>query len=122
MSPEAKENWRQTGSFVLQKTAQIALNTVLSAAVSATDKNNKAGVLNSLSDAFWRESLPVATAADVEYLVNVWTPDKKHWNALAVQLAAEYEKANPKTPEETKAFLNQIAWGLYNATQQSKTP
>lgn len=115
--PDATKNTRNakinaTASFVAQKVATVAFQTILSAAVSQSDSQARSNYLDGLAAGFRTQEGNLLTSNDVQSLVSIWTPQAPHWSQLGVQLADTYTKANPKTPAEAKAVLEAIAQGL----------
>lgn len=111
MPAAQKARWAATGSLLVQKVADIAFNTVIHAAVSQTDRTNKANLMDSLAEGFWQQR--VVTSADVKNLVTIWTPEKSHWQALGNELATEFQQG--VTP-------NQIAAGLSQSAAEARQP
>lgn len=121
MTLEQRENWEKTYQWAIQKASHIATVTVLNVAVSQLDKENKADFLDSAA-AGLRSAVTdsLITANDVKFLLQTWTPDKTHWNALAEAFYKEWASNPPKSLEEARARLEAYARGLQEAAAEAR--
>lgn len=120
LTTEQKSNWSATGSYLAGRVGQIALNTVLNSAVNSTDRERKGDWVEGLAQGFRTQQGSLVTSGDVKALVDIWTPDAPHWQALGDKLATVYGEARPRTPEEAAKVLEGIAQGLELAETKAK--
>ena len=116
LTPDQQKQVGQTGSFLAQKAFDIALQTVVNAAVSPTDAGVKGNYLDSL--AYGLRTQGMVGAADIKTLVDIWTPaDKAHWTKLAAEIANLFQ-ATRGLPEAERMEL--IAQGLNAAAEKAR--
>lgn len=111
LTPSQKEKAAQTGSFLLQKALQIALNTVVDRAQSPRDSEVKSDWLDSLAHGVR------ITDDDIRTLVGIWTPTKSHWSDLARALE-HLETSTKDLPEAQRREI--IAQALNLAAEQAR--
>lgn len=92
-----------TAMDVLGIATRDAANAVMSAAVSQADGTAKGDYLQGLETALYSNTTADLTAADVQKIVQEWTPAATpgapaHWEVLAQQLADAYAKAHQTLP------------------------
>lgn len=88
MTPATKAKISATGQWLAGKAVGVALSTVASVAQSEADGSAKADWLDSLGAGLLTRATASFSSADVTQLVGIWTPQKSHWEELAVQLAS----------------------------------
>ncbi len=117
-TPEQRAKAGATGSFLAQKAAQIAMQTVISAAVSQADASAKGNYLDSVATGLRTNAVASITSDDVRALVKIWTPgDKPHWTELAASIAELFESTRG-VPEAERVEM--IAAGLNAAAEKAR--
>jgi len=104
---------RGTVLIAAREAGQLAASAVLQAAVGQLDKGKKVDFLQGLSGALWQQLPTAVNGSTVDEIVRAWTPNKPHWTGVAETLAANFEQAKPRSPEEVGALLSAYAEGLY---------
>ncbi len=118
-TPEQKAKIGATGSFIAQKAATIAFQTVISAAVSQADASRKGNYLDSLATGLRTNAVASITSDDVRAIARIWTPaDKAHWNELATEITQLFAQTRG-VPEAERAEL--IAVGLNAAAAKARS-
>jgi len=114
-----KAQIKATGSYITSKVSNILLNTVLQAAVSASDAEKKADFAQGFAEALRSNQGQLLTSRDVTALTEIWTPDKPHWRRFGAEVAAIYEQRQPKNAREAALLLEEIAKGIDSATAKA---
>lgn len=120
-APGTQAKLKATGWLVLAKARDVAVQTVLSAAISQADGTAKGDFLDSAATGLRSEMGSILTKDDVARVVRIWTPAQQdgpaHWQALAAQLARTYAAAAPQDKKARAQVIEAIAEGLQLAAQ-----
>ena len=106
---------RQATAFFVQKAVEVAASTIFNVAISPSDKERKAEIINAVAIGLVAsEQNKPLTSEDVATAVNLLTPEKNHWKTLAADLAVVFatEQKKGTSAEQT---INMIAEGLQKA-------
>lgn len=119
LTPDQKAKVTATGSYVVQKAASIALQTVVSAAVNQSDANAKGNYLDSFANGLRTNAVASISSDDIHAIAQIWTPaDKPHWTDLADSIAQLFVNTRG-VPEEQRIEL--IAQGLNDAAAKARS-
>jgi hypothetical protein len=117
LTDDQKAKWSATGSYVSQRVASIALQTVINGAIAASDKDRNVDFTQGLAEGFRTQQGNLLTSGDIKEMVAIWTPKKPAFQALGNQLASVYAEAQPKTRQDAAEVLEEMATGLDAATK-----
>lgn len=111
-----KEQINGTAIVIGKRAAIIAAKVVVAAALSPRDAIEKQNYLSSLGDAFRTHQGmdTLITGSDIQSIVDLWTPDKTHWNSLGDEFARLWDQYQPKTRADVDAFLEAYAKAVQN--------
>lgn len=118
LTPDQKQKWGATGSFLAGKAARLAGQIVLSAAIDQFDGGTKANFLDSAATGLRSEMTNVITADDLATVIKIWTPNKSHWNELADEAAKVYAAAPGKPADKVES----VAMGFNIAAASERQP
>ena len=113
-----KPQFQATGKWVVGKVIDIVNQVVIPVAISQLDKSKKQDIVDGLASGFrtYQGTGKVLTSSDIQSIVEIWTPDKSHWEELGLELSDLWAKQNPKNPEEVQKLLEEFAKGLNVST------
>lgn len=112
-----KTQLAQTGSYVAQKAASLALQTVVSSAINQADASAKGDYLDSFATGLRTNAAASLSSDDIKAIAQIWTPDKPHWTALADSIAQLFLSTR-NVPEAQRVEL--IAQGLNDAAEKAR--
>lgn len=116
ITPENSAKLKAVGGKVLN----VALTSVIAAAVSKSDENRKGDYLSRVGDQLVARAAITITSDDVADVVKSVTPEKSHWRELSKEIAQIYAQANPQTDAERKKVLDAIIEGLREASLSTR--